>query len=106
MGKTKPLPQLNQTQLERGADPSDPVTAFIRTGTVDADATGTQQQVSGPGNQRARTAKDFQRATYYVRPEQARAMKLIAVQEGRNLSEVVREAFDCYLEVNAQKSRM
>lgn len=42
-------------------------------------------------------ADDFRRSTYYLRPEQIRAMKLKAVTEGRNVSELVREAIDRYL---------
>ena len=37
------------------------------------------------------------RATYYLRPEQIKALKLRAVTEERDLSEVVREAVDRYL---------
>lgn len=48
-------------------------------------------------SQRSASSGDFQRSTYYLRPEQIRAMKLKAVIEGRNVSELVREAFDRYL---------
>lgn len=39
----------------------------------------------------------LKRATYYLRPEQIKALKLRAVLGERNLSEVVREAVDRYL---------
>ena len=39
----------------------------------------------------------LKRATYYLRPEQIKALKLKAVMGERNLSEVVREAVDRYL---------
>lgn len=44
-----------------------------------------------------RPAGEFKRATYYLRPEQIRALKLRAVNDDRNLSVVVREAIDAYL---------
>jgi hypothetical protein len=45
----------------------------------------------------------LKRATYYLRPEQIKALKLRAVLGERNLSEVVREAVDRYLtQVQAQ----
>lgn len=44
----------------------------------------------------ANTGK-FRRATYYLRPEQIRALKLKAVTDERNLSGVVRDAVDAYL---------
>ena len=39
----------------------------------------------------------YRRATYYLRPDQIKVLKLRAVQQARNLSEVVREAIDLYL---------
>ncbi|MBT6177444.1 MAG: hypothetical protein HOI23_09345 [Deltaproteobacteria bacterium] len=39
----------------------------------------------------------LKRATYYLRPEQIKALKLRAVLGERNLSDVVREAIDRYL---------
>ena len=39
----------------------------------------------------------YRRATYYLRPDQIRALKLRAVMEERTLSEVIREAIDRYL---------
>ena len=39
----------------------------------------------------------LKRATYYLRPEQIKALKLRAVLGERNLSDVVREAVDRYL---------
>jgi len=39
----------------------------------------------------------YRRATYYLRPDQIRALKLRAVMEERTLSEVTREAVDRYL---------
>ena len=41
--------------------------------------------------------KAYRRATYYLRPDQIRALKLRAVMEERNLSDVIREAVDRYL---------
>jgi hypothetical protein len=37
------------------------------------------------------------KTTYYLRPEQAKALKLRAVQDGRTVSELAREAVDFYL---------
>ena len=42
-------------------------------------------------------SSSLKRATYYLRPEQIKALKLKAVLGERNLSEVVREAVDRYL---------
>ena len=39
----------------------------------------------------------LKRATYYLRPQQIKALKLRAVMGERNLSDVVREAVDRYL---------
>lgn len=39
----------------------------------------------------------YKRATYYVRPEQIKALKLRAVNEERNISALVRDALDRYL---------
>jgi hypothetical protein len=44
---------------------------------------------------------DFKRATYYLRPDQIMALRLLSVLEDRNLSAVVREALDKYLEEHA-----
>ncbi len=41
--------------------------------------------------------KPYRRATYYLRPDQIKALKLRAVTEERNLSAVLREAIDRYL---------
>ncbi len=43
------------------------------------------------------TAKALRRATYYLRPDQIRALKLRAATQERQLSDVVREAVDLYL---------
>jgi hypothetical protein len=43
------------------------------------------------------TPKAFRRATYYLRPDQIRALKLRAAAEDRQLSDVMREAVDLYL---------
>ena len=42
-------------------------------------------------------AVDLKRATYYLRPDQIKSLKLKAVHQERNLSEVVRDAIDRYL---------
>jgi hypothetical protein len=39
----------------------------------------------------------LRRATYYLRPDQIRALKLKAAAEERQLSDVMREAVDLYL---------
>lgn len=52
---------------------------------------------SGPRSTRKRTAKPLRRATYYLRPDQIRALKLRAAAEERQLSDVMREAVDLYL---------
>ena len=44
---------------------------------------------------------DFKRATYYLRPDQIMALRLLSVLEDKNLSAVVREAVDKYLEEHA-----
>ncbi len=43
------------------------------------------------------TAKPLRRATYYLRPDQIKALKLRAAAEERQLSDVMREAVDLYL---------
>ena len=53
-------------------------------------AAGAQERV-------AEEPSSLKRATYYLRPDQIRALKLRAVHEDRNLSDVVREAVDSYL---------
>jgi len=57
----------------------------------------TNQQVDKSTSQHAAKSGEFRRATYYLRPSQIRAMKLRAVTEGRNVSDLVREAFEAYL---------
>lgn len=47
----------------------------------------------------------LKRATYYLRPEQIKALKLRAVMGERNLSEVVREAVDRYLQASSPDNR-
>ncbi len=42
-------------------------------------------------------AAELKRATYYLRPDQIKSLKLKAVHQERNLSEVVRDAIDRYL---------
>ena len=49
------------------------------------------------GSLQVSDSDSFKRATYYLRPEQIKALKLRAVMGERNLSEVVREAVDRYL---------
>ena len=49
------------------------------------------------GSLNASESDSLKRATYYLRPEQIKALKLRAVMGERNLSEVVREAVDRYL---------
>jgi plasmid stability protein len=39
----------------------------------------------------------FRRATYYLRPDQIKALKVRAAAEERQLSDVMREAVDQYL---------
>jgi hypothetical protein len=43
------------------------------------------------------TLKMFRRATYYLRPDQIKALKVRAAAEERQLSDVMREAVDQYL---------
>jgi len=43
------------------------------------------------------TAEELKRATYYLRPDQIKSLKLKAVHQERNLSELVRDAIDKYL---------
>lgn len=42
-------------------------------------------------------ASELRRATYYLRPEQIRALKLYAVENERPLSALVRQAVDQFL---------
>jgi len=42
--------------------------------------------------------KAMRQATYYMEPQQVKALKLMAVHEERNISELVREAVAAYLE--------
>ncbi|MDI6773478.1 MAG: hypothetical protein QME77_12980, partial [bacterium] len=49
-----------------------------------------KQQVSTSASQQA----PYRRATYYLRPEQIKALKLRAVMEEKDLSGLVREAID------------
>ena len=50
------------------------------------------------GSLTAADSDSLKRATYYLRPQQIKALKLKAVMGERNLSEVVREAVDRYLQ--------
>ncbi len=45
----------------------------------------------------SRHAAVFRRATYYLRPDQIRGLKMCAALEERPLSELMREAVDRYL---------
>jgi hypothetical protein len=49
-----------------------------------------KQQVSTSASQQA----VYRRATYHLRPEQIKALKVRAVMEEKDLSELVREAID------------
>ena len=49
----------------------------------------------------ARHDTEFRRATYYLRPDQIRGLKMCAVLEDRRLSDVIRDAVDRYLRVCA-----
>jgi hypothetical protein len=44
---------------------------------------------------------EFRRATYYLRPDQIRDLKMCAVLEERRLSDVIRDAVDRYLRICA-----
>ncbi len=44
----------------------------------------------------------YKRATFYLRPEQIRAVKLFAVTTERPISEVVRDAIEQYLQPYAE----
>ena len=50
-----------------------------------------------PTSTNQHSPEPYRRATYYLRPDQIRALKLQAVMEDRNLSDVIREAIDRYL---------
>jgi hypothetical protein len=43
----------------------------------------------------------FRRASYYLRPDQIRGLKMCAVLEDRRLSDVIRDAVDRYLRICA-----
>ena len=57
------------------------------------------------GSLKTSDSDSLKRATYYLRPEQIKALKLRAVMGERNLSEVVREAVDRYLEKAETRGR-
>jgi hypothetical protein len=59
----------------------------------------TGQQVSKSTSQHGATADvgDFKRFTYYLRPETGRALKVQAAEQGRDLSELVREVLEGHL---------
>lgn len=81
--------------------PQEAVDAFVFAGNskpADLQAsTQTNHQADKSTSQHMAKTNEFRRSTYYLKPSQIRAMKLRAVTEGRNVSELVREAFDGYL---------
>jgi hypothetical protein len=99
----KPTVRLRETQLEREADDSDAVAAFIESGksTGQEIAKSAEQGVSKSISQQHDNEKEFKRVTYYLLPDQAQQMKLLAVTQGRNLSALAREAIDAYLREHA-----
>ena len=50
-----------------------------------------------------RTSVELKRATYYLRPDQIKALKLRAVLEDENISAIVRQALDHHLNPNKAK---
>ena len=56
------------------------------------------------GNAR-RTLVELKRATYYLRPDQIKALKLRAVLDDENISTIVRSALDDYLNPNKLKKQ-
>lgn len=63
------------------------------------------RQKKRPRSTSQHTPNAYRRATYYLRPEQIKALKLRAVTEERNLSAVMREAVDRYLRRVPEASR-
>ncbi len=59
--------------------------------------TATSRNRDKSTSQHAVRAEEFKRATYYLRPEQIRALQLRAVKADRNLSAEERDAIDAYL---------
>ena len=52
-----------------------------------------------------RTLVDLKRATYYLRPDQIKALKLRAVLDDENISTIVRSALDDFLNPNKPKKQ-
>jgi hypothetical protein len=48
--------------------------------------------------------KSMRQATYYMEPSQVKQLKLMAVHEERNISELVREAVAAYLNSKSKQS--
>ena len=59
-----------------------------------------RQELSRQLSSAKRTLVDLKRATYYLRPDQIKALKLRAVLDDENISTIVRRALDDYLNPN------
>lgn len=58
-----------------------------------------------PNTRLTRGGEAVKRHTWYVRPDQARRLKIIAATDDRDVSELVREAIDLWLEKHDQNAR-
>jgi hypothetical protein len=98
MARPKPVMELRKPpELEPVPQPTAAaIEAFVAGGPQEVTSVTSHIRDKSTSQHRA-TVGDFKRATYYLRPDQIRALKLRAVTEDRNLSAVVRDAVDAYL---------
>ena len=59
-----------------------------------------RQQLKKQLGSARRTLVELKRATYYLRPDQIKALKLRAVLDDENISTIVRTALDDYLNIS------
>jgi|1185.fasta_scaffold304742_1 hypothetical protein len=62
-----------------------------------ADLSEFVERLGAPAQASSSEVAGLLKTTYYLRPEQAKALKVRAVQEGRTVSELARDAIDFYL---------
>jgi hypothetical protein len=62
-----------------------------------ADLSEFVERLGAPAKSSSSEVAGLLKTTYYQRPEQAKALKVRAVQEGRTVSELARDAIDFYL---------
>lgn len=70
---------------------------------------GRRAEGGAPGDRKAGGSGEggggFERFTYYLVPAQARALKILAAETGRAVSELAREALDQYLARREKKRK-